>query len=410
MDGARVRTTPRTTVVLTVVLLTMAATLLGTPASADGHLTVVADGLDNPRGIDVGPAGRLYVAEAGRGGDTLVQTPLGPTDGPICVGLTGSITELHRGEQRSLISLPSLSEAVEGSCAGTGVAAAGPHDVALGGVGQLSIVIGLGGDPATRDTIADAFPAASLFSTAHRILPNGRNQLLGDLAAFEAANNPDGNVPDTNPYGIAIDGGSRLVADAGGNSLIRLAANGRSSVVAVFAPQCIPWTAPFPNPIPNVCGGPESFPAESVPTDVVVGPDGAYYVSELTGFPFTPEMSRVWRVDPGRSTPATCSTFAFVPNDGCEVYASGLTSVVDLGFASDGTLYAVQFADAGVLGAEVFGDFDGSVQAIPPGGGVPSPAVTGLTVPGGIAVDGDHLYITNNSIFPGSGQVVRASR
>ena len=27
------------------------------------------------------------------------------------------------------------------------------------------------------------------------------------------------------------------------------------------------------------------------------GPDGAYYVSELIGFPFTKGASRIWRID-----------------------------------------------------------------------------------------------------------------
>jgi hypothetical protein len=40
-------------------------------------------------------------------------------------------------------------------------------------------------------------------------------------------------------------------------------------------------------------------PAEAVPTAVAVGPDGAYYVSELTGFPFSKGAARIWRVAPG---------------------------------------------------------------------------------------------------------------
>ena len=67
---------------------------------------------------------------------------------------------------------------------------------------------------------------------------------------------------------------------------------------------------------------------------MVVGPDGAYYVSELTGFPFVPGFSRIHRVVPGQ--PST-------------IYASGLTNVTDLAW-HDGDLYAVQIADAGLPG------------------------------------------------------------
>ena len=39
-------------------------------AFAGGPFTVVADGLQNPRGLAFGPGGRLYVAQAGTGGGT----------------------------------------------------------------------------------------------------------------------------------------------------------------------------------------------------------------------------------------------------------------------------------------------------------------------------------------------------
>ena len=38
---------------------------------------------------------------------------------------------------------------------------------------------------------------------------------------------------------------------------------------------------------------------DAVPTSVAVGPDGAYYVSELTGIPFATWNASVYRVVPG---------------------------------------------------------------------------------------------------------------
>src|SRR5438876_636273 len=78
---------------------------------------------------------------------------------------------------------------------------------------------------------------------------------------------------DSNPYGLLAEPGSRVVADAGANALLRVAANGTVSTLAVFPAR--------PNPTPI---GPPFV--DSVPTAVAVGPDGAYYVSELTGVPF----------------------------------------------------------------------------------------------------------------------------
>ena len=55
------------------------------------------------------------------------------------------------------------------------------------------------------------------------------------------------------------------------------------------------------------------------------GPDGAYYISQLTGFPFEKGDANIWRVVPGQAA---------------TVYASGLTNLTDLAFAPDGSLYA----------------------------------------------------------------------
>ena len=91
------------------------------------------------------------------------------------------------------------------------------------------------------------------------------------------------------------------------------------------------------------------IPTDPVPTSVVRGPDGALYVSQLTGFPFEPGDSNIWRID----------------SDGnLTVFASGLTNVTDLAFADDGSLYAVQISAAGLLtpGLPI-----GSLEKVTPG-------------------------------------------
>jgi hypothetical protein len=144
---------------------------------------------------------------------------------------------------------------------------------------------------------------------------SGNAKRLVDLAAYEASVNPDGAQIDSNPYGMLALPGHRLVTDAGGNSLLDVAANGSISNVATF---------------PKIPGGPLGS-RDGVPTDVVVGPDGAYYVSTLTGFPFTTGTASVYRVVPGQApTP----------------YATGLTQLTDLAFGPDGSLYTLQHAEA----------------------------------------------------------------
>lgn len=358
----------------------------GGQVTASEGTEVVAEGLANPRHVAVAPGGRVYVAESGRGGGTRVDVVMADGTGPICVGTTGAVTEVHRGRQRRLGGLPSWSGTdADGQCPGPGGFALGPHGVAVRG-GDVTHTVGLGADPELRTAIADAFAPAGRLATAQRSKASPRARPLGDVGAFEADHDPD-STPDTNPYGMAAaEGGSRLVADAGGNSLVRLHPDGATSLVAQ-----LPGTVP-----------------QSVPTGVAVGPDGAYYVGELRGFPFPLGGSRVWRVDPARAEPATCSQFDSVA-DGCEVYATGLTSVVDIDFGPDGRLYAVQLADEGVIALETGGSDEGSVQIVPPGGGAPVDAVEGLTAPGGVAVDGDQLYVTTHSVSPTDGRLVRVA-
>ena len=131
---------------------------------------------------------------------------------------------------------------------------------------------------------------------------------------------------------------------------------------------------------------------DAVPTAAVYGPDGAIYVSQLTGFPFPVGGASIWRVVPGR-TPTK--------------YATGLTNVTDLAFGRDRTLYAVQFADQGLLAGP---DAKGSVVEIPWRRATQKKVLIGnLTAPYGIALDGRSAYVTTCSACPGAGEVLRVS-
>ena len=72
---------------------------------------------------------------------------------------------------------------------------------------------------------------------------------------------------------------------------------------------------------------------QAVPTAAAKGPDGAIYVSQLTGFPFPVGGASIWRIVPGHAPTK---------------YATGLTNVTDLAFGRDGSLYAVQITDQGL--------------------------------------------------------------
>jgi sugar lactone lactonase YvrE len=138
-------------------------------------------------------------------------------------------------------------------------------------------------------------------------------------------------------------------------------------------------------------------PVEAVPTSVVVGPDGNYYVGQLTGGPFPVGGASVWQVTPdGQAT----------------AYAGGFTNIIDIAFGPDGTLYVAEIVHDGLM--TVFGQGAapiGAVLSVPPGGGEPAVIVNDERVmaPGGIAVDAEGaIYVTTNTLPAGAdGQLVR---
>ena len=334
---------------------------------------VVASGLANPRGLAFAPDGALYITEAGRGGAGPCFP--GPEGGQACFGTSGAVTRIWKGQQERIVTgLPSIANT-------DGSNAIGPQDISILGQGNAVALVGLGADPARRPALG---PAGALMGHSIQVRPSGEWKSLVDISAYEAQANPDGGEIDTNPFGVLALPGVDLVADAGANALLAVAANGSIQTVAVF-PNRMTDAPPFLNLPPGT-----KIPLESVPTSVTVGPDGAYYVGELTGFPFPRGAARVHRVVPGQAP---------------TVYASGFTNVIDVAFGPDGSLYVLEIATNSILS----GNPAGALKRVPPGGG---PAVvvatTGLIAPTAMALGPDgSFYVSNNGFSPDSGQVIR---
>lgn len=361
MNRGRFRTSHRALLVVAAALvaaLTMLAPL-SKPVAAAGTVSVVMSGLDNPRGLAFGPQGALYVAEAGRGGDGACFFLRG---GTRCYGATGAVSRLWRGEQeRVATGLPSHASL-------TGAAAIGPMDVSLFGVGNAYVTVGFQTDPSRR---AELGPAAGGFAQLARLTAPGDWRYVIDLGAYEIEANPDGNLIDSNPFGLLQEPGSLVLADAGGNSLLRVSANGDVATIATLPSR----------PDRNT---------DSVPTTVAAGPDGAYYVGELTGQPFAPGASNIYRVLPGEAP---------------SVYLSGFKSIIDIAFAPDGSLYVLEHS-SGSFGLAA----PGSLIRIDPDG-TRTTILGGLDHPTSVVVAPDGaLFISNHGQSPAVGEVLRLSR
>ena len=336
-----------------------AAALTAASATA-ATVTTVMSGLDNPRGLAFGPEGALYVAEAGTGGPGPCATI---ARGMNCYGPTGAVSRLWRGEQQRVAEgLPSIFNPATQE---TG----GPHDISFQGRGSAYVTIGWGGSPAARAALG---PVGALFGNVLQLEPSGAWRSVADVSAVEEALNPARGPVDSNPYGILAEPGGQYVTDAGGNDLLRIAANGSISIVATFAPVGAP---------------PPFLAAEPVPTAVERGPDGALYVSELTGVPFTNGAAGIYRIGPG-GTPS--------------LVAGGLKMVTDFSFGPDGSIYAVEYASS-----PVFIGGPGLLVRIAPDG-TTSLVTSALNHPTSVIYGRDGaLYVSGNGGGAGTGEVLR---
>ena len=183
----------------------------------------------------------------------------------------------------------------------------------------------------------------------------------------------------SNPYDLVaapeVDGW--IVSDPGGNSLVKVDMDGNIRDYVVFENFNIPDHEP---------------PVEMVPTGISRGPDGAVYVGTLTGYPYPRGEAVVWRVE-------DLNGDGDAMDEGeVTAFATGLTTITDITFGPDGTLYIAEFSSDTKT---IFdgGDFGDNAIANP--GRVirwdenePTVIVESVVSPTGLLVNESTLYIS----------------
>jgi sugar lactone lactonase YvrE len=302
------------------------------PPSAGERIT---EGLLGSIGAVVGPDGALYVAEAGTGGDTAVETP----EGPAYPGLTGRVSRINpeTGARTTVADgLPSVSFE-------QGEPGSGPVDVAF--IGDVMYVLVTGSH--NEVTGEDEWP-----NGIYEIDEDGNPTLVVDIGAFNDDNPVDfpDAFPGGNPFAMDVRGDDFFITDGNWNRVLRADTDGSVEELAAFD---------------NV-----------VPTGLEIQATGPLYMTEFSAAPHAPEDSKV-------------VTIALPSGTTAEI-ASGYAQMIDVEFGPGGNLYVLQFGDQQL--DENAPPPPGRILLLE--NGELSPVVEGLFIPTSLDFDGETAFVT----------------
>jgi hypothetical protein len=339
----------------------------GARALALPKVTVVASGLNNPRGLAFGPGGALYVAEGGKGGTKSTKgvcTQVVPPVGPYTGGFTASISRISRHGTRTAVAggLPSSQ-----TSPALGSLVSGVTDVAFQRGGKLfALISGAGCSHGLKGTSNEIV----------RVHRDGSITQVANLSAFLKTHpvaNPDKAdfEPDGTWYSFVTAGRGFYAVEPNHQELDKITAGGHVSRVIDFS-RFFPGNTDWRGPTAMTSRG------------------GFLYFGTLTPFPVKVGAAEVFKVNPrtGRFS----------------VFASHLTTILGLAFSKDGALYVLE------MSVKNGGPAPNTGEVVKIKGSHRTLIASGLNFPTGMTVGPDgNLYVSVNGFGapPGAGQVVR---
>lgn len=332
----------------------------GMPPLPEGA-TVVGQGFWNPGDITLGEDGTVYVAEQGVFGGSDSDAPSIATPG---------------ADGSPVPAAPPLVPPQISAIAPDGTQMVLTTEVGGVGIGyyEQEVYVSTGGG-----SVGSGFAPLPMENTVTAVaIQSGEIRQVADIGPYEVENNPDGTDVNPNLYGLGITAdGTVYVADAGGNTIYKLAPESGELALFAVVPNLTDLTGATPTAEEEAV---QPGARQPVPTSVAISPDGAITVVLL---------SEAWNGP---------SILDYQPDGTYTARATQLSMIVNAAYGPDGLLYVSQLT----------ADFSGEMPA--PGAvfridadGTATPVVEGLFFPHGIAFhpQSGNLFVTTNSIISG---------